>query len=435
MAQSYAFPATIARAEIHEIANIFGFNSLVNSDGSPAAICSCCKLPINTQELRLDYDTTPDITKERLEEEYYLSSGIAMFFTFIKMAICYLLLRLVLTDAFNLISSMAGDYCRKNPCDSLLTSEISSYNKIDEQSLVYVLDILNLITIVFSMVFFNFYRKVQYRIEMLINCAQHTQDDYSLFLTNIPILLIDDGADPNNIKFDYADKLKRYFEGKLTDWITRISDTQPEKLEQIEREFLEVTRGKRVSEMRKVTSITMCFDLSEMEVLRDMRKKLMEKYVGTAAEKESGNSNQLIEEERESTNFENILPQINLVNQEEILLSQKFAEDSSMAFNLTHFVGRAFISFEYQHFRDYILREFDRDSKNFLRIRPDFAMKVALASTPSDILWYNMKVEGSTRTKHIITSYLILIMVLAFAFAGTLSLTKMKYDINNNASQ
>lgn len=41
----------------------------------------------------------------------------------------------------------------------------------------------------------------------------------------------------------------------------------------------------------------MCFDISEMEILMNMRKKLMEKYVVEANEKEkekSANSNQLI---------------------------------------------------------------------------------------------------------------------------------------------
>lgn len=41
------------------------------------------------------------------------------------------------------------------------------------------------------------------------------------------------------------------------------------------------------------------------------------------------------------------------------------AEDNSMSFNLTHFVGKAFVSFEYQHFRDYILREY-QNNKSFL---------------------------------------------------------------------
>lgn len=129
-----------------------------------------------------------------------------MFFTFIKMAICYLILRFILMDAFNLISSAtAGSYCKVYGCDSLITGEISSYNMIGEQGLVFALDILNLITILFSIAFFNLYRKVQYRIEMLINAAQHTQEDYSLFLNGIPILLIDPAViDPDQIKFDYA---------------------------------------------------------------------------------------------------------------------------------------------------------------------------------------------------------------------------------------
>ena len=54
-------------------------------------------------------------------------------------------------------------------------------------------------------------------------------------------------------------------------------------------------------------------------------------------------------------------------------------------------------------------------------------MKVSIANAPSDILWYNMNVEGSTRLKNIIISYLILIMVLTFAFAGVLGLTKLKF--------
>lgn len=63
MAKAYAFPATVQQAEIHEIANVYGFNSLVNGDGSPASICPCCNLPINTQELPLNYETTPDVRK------------------------------------------------------------------------------------------------------------------------------------------------------------------------------------------------------------------------------------------------------------------------------------------------------------------------------------------------------------------------------------
>lgn len=108
------------------------------------------------------------------------------------MAVCYLMLRFILTDSFNLISSaVAGTYCHKLGCGAKFTSEMSSYNKINEENLVYIVDVLNLITIIVSMVFFNIYRKMQYKLENLINGSQHTQDDYTLFLKNIPILLLD----------------------------------------------------------------------------------------------------------------------------------------------------------------------------------------------------------------------------------------------------
>lgn len=73
-----------------------------------------------------------------------------------------------------------------------------------------MVDVLNLITIILSMVFFNLYRKVQYKMDNLINGSQHTQDDYTLFLKDIPILLLDESVDPDNITFDYPDKLKKY---------------------------------------------------------------------------------------------------------------------------------------------------------------------------------------------------------------------------------
>lgn len=83
------------------------------------------------------------------------------------MAILYLILRLLLTDLFNLISSTAsGTFCSNNPtlCTPLFITESSAYNKIDQQYLVYTLDILNLITVVVSIFYFNFYRKIQYKI-------------------------------------------------------------------------------------------------------------------------------------------------------------------------------------------------------------------------------------------------------------------------------
>ena len=89
----------------------------------------------------------------------------------------------------------------------------------------------------------------------------------------------------------------------------------------------------------------------------------MSKYSILAKQVEQ-ESNSLVEGEC-SLKKEKMGLQIKLMNDQIIILSKKMAEDNSMSFNLTHFVGKAFVSFEYQHFRDYILREY-QNNKSFL---------------------------------------------------------------------
>ena len=43
-------------------------------------------------------------------------------------------------------------------------------------------------------------------------------------MTNIPILLIDGDVDPDKITFDYGDRLKKYIDQKLDEWLTKIKD-------------------------------------------------------------------------------------------------------------------------------------------------------------------------------------------------------------------
>lgn len=93
--------------------------------------------------------------------------------------------------------------------------------------------------------------------------------------------------------------------------------------------------------------------------------------------------------------------------------------DDSAAFNLSHFVGRAFISFEYQHYREYFMRE----HKDYNPIQIDGKdLKLASAAQPSDVYWFNMKVDSSERIKSTIYSYIILAMSLGLSFGLLLGL-------------
>jgi hypothetical protein len=85
--------------------------------------------------------------------------------------------------------------------------------------------------------------------------------------------------------------------------------------------------------------------------------------------------------------------QIKKLNEEYIKLCERFALEISPAFNLSKFTGKAFVSFQYSHYRDYFIQETLKDP-NFLKIS-DKPLRVSRTNQPEDIFWYNMKVTDA----------------------------------------
>jgi hypothetical protein len=52
-----------------------------------------------------------------------------------------------------------------------------------------VLDLLNLASIVCSIIFFFYYRKEQYEIYKMVEISNVSQDDFSIFVEDIPFFL------------------------------------------------------------------------------------------------------------------------------------------------------------------------------------------------------------------------------------------------------
>lgn len=102
----------------------------------------------------------------------------------------------------------------------------------------------------------------------------------------------------------------------------------------------------------------------------------------------------------------------------------KFAIDRSVSFNMTHFVGKAFVSLEYKHYRDFILHEVNNHS-DFL-VLEGRSLRISKACCPNDIFWANLSIDRWTRLKSVIFSYLILLMLLTFAFAAVLLIQIIK---------
>ena len=99
-----------------------------------------------------------------------------MYFSFIKMIILYFFLRFLICDGFNLITSyIYGNYCdSKTDCQPALWNYASMVNNKNQKQFIQIQNILNLATIVLTILFFFFYRKGQYNLNKAIDKNQQT---------------------------------------------------------------------------------------------------------------------------------------------------------------------------------------------------------------------------------------------------------------------
>lgn len=101
-----------------------------------------------------------------------------------------------------------------------------------------------------------------------------------------------------------------------------------------------------------------------------------------------------------------------------------------MVFNATHFVGAAFISFKYQHFRDYLLEKYSENRESY--ILKGHRLRITEATFPSDIKWKNLRISRVERRNRVIMSYVILCAFLGFGFALLVGSDRLKALILSN---
>jgi hypothetical protein len=143
-----------------------------------------------------------------------LPASVALFFLFIKMVISYLILRLVLADGYNLVTNWNGTDCGNPelpwmrdciPQDKYLKASIA--NKVTDKYHLKILEIVNMGAVLFSIVFFFIYHFVEYREYVKHDISEQTQDDFSIFVRHIPLVLFERKAS------NYEEKLSALFTG------------------------------------------------------------------------------------------------------------------------------------------------------------------------------------------------------------------------------
>lgn len=128
----------------------------------------------------------------------------------------------------------------------------------------------------------------------------------------------------------------------------------------------------------------------------------------------------VVKEEEKPVGVHFIPNQIKKLNEEYIKLCEKFSLEISPSFNLSKFTGKAFVSFQHNHYRDYFIKEYLKDP-NFLQISGK-PLRVSRTNQPEDIFWYNMKVTDANRSRNIFYSYCVLFMLLIISFAALMGL-------------
>lgn len=159
------YPANVGGAQIHRQANKYGYHPKIR--GEPTKVCACCEEPFQNEEIPICYSTTSFNEEQKLGyEEFKLQPGIALFFQFIKLAIFYIIFRILLCDTYNIVTNILGSFCQEisaeNPCQPSLWNYLSILNLTYSYDKLFIQYVLDLVTVVLSIIIFFFLRKKQY---------------------------------------------------------------------------------------------------------------------------------------------------------------------------------------------------------------------------------------------------------------------------------
>lgn len=198
------FPARKDLAELHMQANKFGRPSTTD-----LRLCSCCDERINNEPFQYCLASS----------EPSLPAGISLFFMFIKISVVFLALKFTICDGYDVYTNWFGGDCSKRDgsatkqCESNASLRASVINKQNHHELLFQMDIMHLYALFVFAVYFLLVRLVQYREYVQHDIGEHTQDDYAIYVRNIPSVLLGES------KFNFTQRLKAVFEEMIGQWV------------------------------------------------------------------------------------------------------------------------------------------------------------------------------------------------------------------------
>ena len=134
----------------------------------------------------------------------YLGAGYPLFYNWLKCCILLLLILLLGSEGYNLITNYYGTDCNKpDTCKLNYVTIFSLANKTSRHDQYKIQTRLFSITYILTMITLMIFRKIQRRINSEVDQNQLTPSDYTIIVKNIPIGLKN---------FNYIEELKSLFE-------------------------------------------------------------------------------------------------------------------------------------------------------------------------------------------------------------------------------
>lgn len=126
----YKYPASLKEAKVHKLSSAFGYRHYKLANGESVPVCPCCENRTSTMEIPLCYPTTPDPPQEG-NPVFLVATDSSLYFIFVKMVIYYLIMKVLIFDAFTVYASSKGSFCSSyhaaNPT-KICAYTLSGYN-------------------------------------------------------------------------------------------------------------------------------------------------------------------------------------------------------------------------------------------------------------------------------------------------------------------
>lgn len=149
----------------------------------PVDVCDCCGYPVKNKLIPLTGSC---------HDLLFLGSGFPLFFIFIKYGITLLFMILLISGLYNIITNVEGHDCNKEleilgkKCEPDSLTQTSLLNKAHHREYLKSQEVLNILSVLFTMVFLHVLRYRQRKLAFECDLKTVTASDYTVQVGNLP---------------------------------------------------------------------------------------------------------------------------------------------------------------------------------------------------------------------------------------------------------